>query len=46
MKELLGQQVQFLRNELEIVERRINDLAGLGQSSERGPEQGSTEGGK
>ncbi len=45
-KELLGQQVQFLRNELEIAERRINDLAGLGQSSEHGPEQGSTEGGK
>jgi len=41
-KELLGQQAQFLRSELEIVERRLNDLAGLG----RNPEQGSTEGGE
>jgi hypothetical protein len=41
-KELLGQQAQFLRSELEIVERRLNDLAGLG----RNPEQRSTEGGE
>jgi hypothetical protein len=47
-KELLSQQVQFLRNELGIVERRLNDLTGLGSSPEQSPDhgQGSTEGGE
>jgi len=48
-KELLGRQAQFLRSELEIVEQRLNELAGLGmgsaQSTERtvgqSPEQSS-----
>jgi hypothetical protein len=47
-KELLGQQAQFLRSELGIVERRLNDLTGLGSSPEQSPDQGqdSTEGGE
>ncbi|MGI6131405.1 MAG: DUF5320 domain-containing protein [Bacillota bacterium] len=47
-KELLSQQVQFLRSELGIVERRLNDLTGLGSSPEQSPDQGqgSTEGGE
>jgi len=47
-KELLSQQAQFLTSELGIVERRLNDLTGLGSSPEQSPGQGqgSTEGGK
>lgn len=37
-KQLLSQQAQFLRSELEVVERRISDMAS--------PDRGSTEGGK
>jgi len=39
-KELLSQQVQFLRRELGIMERRLNDLAGSGSSPEQSPDQG------
>ena len=39
-KELLSQQAQFLRGELGIMERRLNDLAGSGSSPEQSPDQG------
>ncbi len=47
-KELLSQQAQFLRSELGIVERRLNDLTGSGSSPEQSSDkgQGSTEGGE
>lgn len=42
-KELLNQQAQFLKRELETVERRLSDLAGPGgdpeRDSERDPER-------
>jgi len=39
-KELLSEQVQFLRSELGIVERRLNDLTGLGSNQKQSPDQG------
>ncbi len=47
-EELLSQQAQFLRSELGIVERRLNDLTGSGSSPEQSSDQGrgSTEGGE
>jgi len=47
-KELLSQQAQFLRGELGIMERRLNDLTGSGGNPEQspGPGQGSTKGGE
>lgn len=46
-RELLSQQAQSLRRELGIVQRRLNDLAGAGDSPTQGPDQGqdSTEDG-
>jgi len=43
-KELLGQQVQFLRSELEFVDRRLNDLADRSEGPEQGAEQGPGQG--
>jgi len=51
-KELLNQQAQFLKRELETVERRLSDLAGpggdperdSGRDSERDPERNLEQG--